>query len=79
MILAFFRWSSTRSACSSASSLHGHDYEKNLKLEALTGDIYGTGTRHKCEKLTSKELARIHTALRSSSDFAAKMAELIGG
>lgn len=61
------------------SLLHGHDYEKHLKLDALTGDIYDAGTRYKCKKLSSKELARIHTELRSSSDFADKMTDLISG
>jgi hypothetical protein len=26
----------------------GHDYDKNLKLDALTGNIYDVGTRQKC-------------------------------
>ena len=60
------------------SSLHGHDYEKNLRLDALTGDIYDTGTRRRCMKLSTKELARIHSALRESPDFAERITELLG-
>jgi len=60
------------------SALHAHDYEKNLKLDALTGDIYDASTRQRCKRLSTKELARIHDELRKSSDFAARITELHG-
>lgn len=60
------------------SSLHGHDYEKNLKLDALTGIIYDTQTRQPCMKLNTKELPRIHSALRESHDFTERMTGLLG-
>jgi hypothetical protein len=60
------------------SELHAHDYEKNLKLDALTGDIYDASTRQRCKRLSTKELARIHDELRKSSDFAARITEFLG-
>jgi hypothetical protein len=51
------------------SRLHAHDYEKNLKLDALTGDVYDAATRHRCKKLSTKALARIHAELWVSADF----------
>src|SRR5262245_4665398 len=33
------------------SPLHGHDYDKHLKLDATTGDIYDAGTRKRCMTL----------------------------
>lgn len=55
------------------STLHGHDYEKNLKVDAYTGDIYDIATRQRCKKLKTKELSRIQGELRSSADFAGKL------
>jgi hypothetical protein len=59
------------------SALHAHDYEKNLKLDALTGDIFDAATRQRCKKLSAKELARIHEELRQSKDFASRIADLL--
>lgn len=61
------------------SPLHGHDYEKKLKLDAITGDIYDTATRHKCKKLRSKDLVVIQSKLRESNDFVDKVNQLIDG
>lgn len=55
------------------SLLHGHDYDKCLKLDALTGDIYDTGTRQLCKTLSRKELLRVQKELRRSADFKAKL------
>jgi hypothetical protein len=57
------------------SALHGHDYEKNLKLDAFTGDIYDVGTRNRCKKLSDKALASIQGELRASADFGPKLEE----
>ncbi len=59
------------------SALHAHDYEKYVKLDALTGDIYDATTRQRCGRLSAKELARIHAELRQSKDFAATLAALL--
>jgi hypothetical protein len=61
------------------SALHGHDYEKKLKLDAITGDIYDTATRHKCKKLRTKDLEVVQSKLRESDDFAAKVSLFIDG
>ena len=61
------------------STLHGHDYEKKLKLDAITGDIYDTATRHKCKRLRSKDLEVVQSKLRGSDDFDAKVSQLIDG
>jgi len=55
------------------SPLHAHDYEKNLTLDALTGDIYDSATRQRCKRLSPKGLARIHIELQQSRDFAARL------
>jgi len=60
------------------SALHAHDYDKNLKLDALTGNIYDASTRQLCKKLSTKELDRIHDELRKSNDFAARITDLLG-
>jgi hypothetical protein len=59
------------------SSLHAHDYEKGLILDAITGDIYDKVTRKHCKDLKKSHLAYIHAELRKSDDFKARMAEWI--
>jgi hypothetical protein len=59
------------------SALHAHDNEKNLKLDALTGNIYDVATRHCCKKLSTKALKTVQDQLRGSKDFAARAAELL--
>ncbi len=59
------------------SALHAHEYDKNLKLDALTGDIYDAATRQRCKKLSPKELARIHAQLGQSKDLSARLATLL--
>jgi hypothetical protein len=60
------------------SALHAHDYDKNMKLDALTGDIYDAATKQLCAKLKAKKLEEIHRELRQSKDFADKIAQLLG-
>jgi hypothetical protein len=55
------------------SPLHGHDYDKHLKLDVLTGDIYDVGTRLRCKSLKAKDLERIRSHLRASKDFEESM------
>lgn len=55
------------------SPLHGHDYERGLKLDAITGKIFDTSTKNHCETLKSKALLEVQTALRASADFTDKV------
>jgi hypothetical protein len=57
--------------------LHAHDYEKRVKLDALTGDIYDAGTRERCARLSSKALREVHAQLRDSKGFAERLASLL--
>lgn len=59
------------------SRLHGHDYEKGLKLDAVTGDIYDVATRTRCKTLKKKELRVIQAELRDCQDFKDLVDELI--
>jgi hypothetical protein len=59
------------------SELHAHDYDKNLKLDALTGEVYDAATRQRCKKLNHKALAGIQAQLRASHDFAQIAARLL--
>jgi hypothetical protein len=59
------------------SELHGHDYEKGLKLDVLTGGIYDAGTRQLCKKLKLSQLLIVQSALRASTDFSDKINGLI--
>ena len=60
------------------SKLHGHDYEKGLKIDAITGDIYDVRTRQRLKKLKPRDLEVIQKQLRSSEDFSEKTRALIG-
>jgi len=60
------------------SPLHGHDYEKRLKVDALDGEIYDTGTKERCGKLRKNELKDLQRALRSSKDFQKLAVSLLG-
>lgn len=59
------------------SRLHGHDYEKGLKLDALTGDIYDVSTRARCKTLKKSELKLVQAELRACKDFKDLVVELI--
>lgn len=59
------------------SKLHGHEYDKNLTLDAINGCIYDTATRECCMKLKSRELNRIQKELRNSGDFEALVRDAI--
>ncbi len=54
------------------SKLHGHDYDRNLKLDAVTGEIWDVGTRNNCKTLKSKILLNIQKHLFESADFTEK-------
>ena len=60
------------------SELHAHDYDKGLKLDALTGNIFDVATKQKCKKLKLKILKSIQQELRSSADFNGKVVRLLG-
>jgi hypothetical protein len=57
--------------------LHGHDYEKGLKLDVLTGRIYDVGSRQLCRTLKAKRLKSIQDELRASEDFREIVAQLL--
>lgn len=59
------------------SPLHGHDYDKGLKLDAVTGDIYDVGTKERCKTLKTRDLQAIQAKLRASKDFKDSVATLI--
>jgi len=59
------------------SELHGHDYEKGLKLDVLTGDIYDVGTRQLCKRLKASQLLIVQSELRASADFSDTINRLI--
>jgi hypothetical protein len=59
------------------SPLHGHDYDKGLKLDAITGDIYDVGTRARCKTLKVGDLQAVQDELRASKDFKEAVASLI--
>ena len=59
------------------SLLHGHDYDKGLKLDALTGEIYDVGTRQHCKTLKATSLKDVQDELRLSDDFKDAVEKLI--
>ena len=59
------------------SPLHGHDYEKGLKLDVLTGDIYDVATRQRCKAMKAKHLNNVRAELRGSKDFKELIVELV--
>jgi hypothetical protein len=59
------------------SAFHAHDYEKHLKLDAVTGNIYDAYTRQCCKTLSSKALEKVHDKLRESRDFTSRITELL--
>jgi len=61
------------------SALHGHEYSYNLKIDALTGDIYNATSRKLVGKIKGQRLAELHLKLRESKDFSDRVAQLIDG
>ena len=59
------------------SVLHGHEYDHNLTLDAITGKIYDATTRAHCNQLRTKSLHDVQAQLRASKDFADAVAEHI--
>ena len=51
------------------SPLHGHEYDKGLILDAITGDIYDVGTRERCKTFKAGDLEAVQAELRASKDF----------
>ena len=49
------------------SPLHGHDYDKGLKLDVVTGHVYDVATRQRCKTVKRKHLSDIRDELRASS------------
>lgn len=59
------------------SPLHGHDYERGLKIDALTGRIFDASTKNHCETLNSEGLDKLHRELMGSADFKDKLEQLL--
>lgn len=59
------------------SKFHGHDYEKGLKIDVLSGEIYDVGTRQMCKRVKSTVLREIIAELRGSKDFCDRVVEMI--
>ena len=51
------------------SPIHGHDYEKGLTIDAITGSIFDKATKKKVDKLRPRDLLALQNALRDSKDF----------
>lgn len=52
------------------SPLHGHDYERGLVIDGITGQIYDKATRTEVGKLKRKPLDALHDDIRASKDLA---------
>lgn len=50
------------------SPFHGHDYERNLKIDAITGKLYDVSTRKIIGKLKKNKLADLQSKLKKSPD-----------
>jgi hypothetical protein len=75
----FYVWSFHKTDADTwPSALHGHEYDKNLKLDAVTGHIYDAGTRERLMTLKPQALSRIQEELRGSKDFVAMVEALVG-
>lgn len=59
------------------SPLHGHDYDKGLKLDAITGNVYDVGTKERCKTLKAGDLQAVQAKLRASKDFKDAVSTLI--
>lgn len=59
------------------SKLHGHDYDNCLILDAITGEIFDSGTRNHLKTLKNMALQRIQSTLRKSNDFKEAVRNLI--
>ncbi|URW75917.1 hypothetical protein M9980_01415 [Sphingomonas donggukensis] len=52
------------------SPLHGHDYERGLVIDGITGQIYDKATGTEVFKLKRKPLEELHQQIRASKDLA---------
>jgi len=52
------------------SPLHGHDYERGLVIDGVTGRIYDKATRTEVAKLKRKALDTLHAEIRAAKDLA---------
>jgi hypothetical protein len=48
------------------SLIHAHDYDKGLKLDAITGKIFDAATKEHCKDLKRRDLAVLQNELRMS-------------
>jgi hypothetical protein len=60
------------------SVLHAHDYEKNLKLDAISGEIFNVTTRKRVGRLNEKKLAAVQAQLLFSKDLGELARSLFG-
>ena len=59
------------------SPLHGHDYERELVVDGITGRIYDKATRTEVAKLKRKALDTLHADIRATKDLASLAARLL--
>ena len=51
------------------SPLHGHDYDKGLKLDAITGEVYECRDKGAVQNSEKERLKAVQAKLRKSKDF----------
>lgn len=61
------------------SALHAHEYDQNLVLDAINGEIYCKASRKVIKKLKPKKLLNIHDKLRESKEFGDRIDRLLAG
>jgi len=57
------------------SPVHGHDYEHDLVLDAVTGQIFETADRTQVGKLRKKELSALQKTIKANKDLKAAAAK----
>lgn len=55
------------------SIVHGHDYDRRLKIDAFTGKIYDTSTKNHCATLKKKKLDFIVIELKKNPEFKSRL------
>ena len=60
------------------SRLHGHHSRADIKLDAVTGDLFRINTRQHVGRIKPKHLVYIQTRLLASKDFSERARELLG-
>lgn len=59
------------------SALHGHDYGKGLKIDAISGGIFTVESKSRLGALKKKKLIELQSALREHKDFKDRAGSLL--